>query len=46
MQAVLCPVVGRLSDVVDRKYLSSILLTIAFAGCVSWTDSSEDIPFL
>ena len=26
--------VGRLSDVVDRKYLASSLITIAFAGCI------------
>ena len=34
MQSVLCPVVGRLSDVVDRKYLASIQLSIAFIGSV------------
>lgn len=35
MQSVLCPVIGRLSDVVDRKYLCTIQLTIAFVGsCV------------
>ena len=36
MQAVLCPIVGRLSDVIDRKYVATIQLAIAFAGsCVS-----------
>ena len=36
MQAVLCPIVGRLSDVVSHQYVASIQLTIAFAGsCVS-----------
>ena len=34
MQSVLCPVVGRLSDVVDRKYLACAQLTIAFVGSV------------
>ena len=34
MQAVLSPVVGRLSDVLDRKYLASIPPLIAFAGAV------------
>ena len=34
MQSVLCPIVGRLSDVVDRKYLASVLVTIAFVGSI------------
>jgi MFS family permease len=34
MQAVLSPIIGRLSDVVDRKWLSSIPPLIAFAGAV------------
>lgn len=32
IQAVLSPIVGRLSDVVDRRYLASIPPLIAFAG--------------
>jgi MFS family permease len=34
MQAVLSPIVGRLSDVLDRKYLATIPPLIAFAGAV------------
>lgn len=34
LQAVLSPIVGRLSDVVDRRYLASIPPLIAFAGAV------------
>lgn len=34
MQAVLSPVVGRLSDVLDRKWIVSICPLIAFAGAV------------
>jgi MFS family permease len=34
MQAVLSPIIGRLSDVMDRKYLASIPPLIAFAGAV------------
>jgi len=34
MQSVLSPVVGRLSDVVDRKYLASVPPMIAFVGAV------------
>ncbi|RFU35627.1 hypothetical protein B7463_g718, partial [Scytalidium lignicola] len=34
MQSVLSPIVGRLSDVVDRKYIASIPPLIAFAGAV------------
>ncbi|KUJ11263.1 MFS general substrate transporter [Mollisia scopiformis] len=34
MQAVLSPIVGRLSDVIDRRYLVSIPPLIAFAGAV------------
>lgn len=32
MQAVLCPIIGRLSDVIDRKYLSAGMIIVAFAG--------------
>ncbi|KAL2432918.1 hypothetical protein ABEF95_015775 [Exophiala dermatitidis] len=34
MQSVLSPIVGRLSDVLDRKYLASVPALIAFAGAV------------
>ncbi|KAF2734223.1 MFS general substrate transporter [Polyplosphaeria fusca] len=34
MQSVLSPLVGRLSDVLDRKYMASIPPLIAFAGAV------------
>lgn len=34
MQSVLSPLVGRLSDVLDRKYLAAIPPLIAFAGAV------------
>src|ERR1700761_9215285 len=34
MQSVLSPIVGRLSDVLDRKYLASIPPLIAVAGAV------------
>ena len=34
MQAVLSPIVGRLSDILDRKYLAAIPPLIAFAGAV------------
>ncbi|KAJ7184399.1 major facilitator superfamily domain-containing protein [Mycena filopes] len=34
MQSVLCPVIGRLSDVLDRKYLAGVPPLIAFAGAV------------
>ncbi|RDW69734.1 MFS general substrate transporter-4 [Coleophoma cylindrospora] len=34
MQSVLSPIVGRLSDTLDRKYLASIPPLIAFAGAV------------
>lgn len=34
MQAVLSPIIGRLSDVVDRKYLAAIPPLVAFAGAV------------
>ena len=34
MQSVLSPIVGRLSDVVDRKYLATIPPLIAFVGAV------------
>lgn len=34
MQSVLGPIVGRLSDVLDRKYLAAFPPLIAFAGSV------------
>lgn len=34
MQAVLSPIVGRLSDVFDRKYLAAGPPLVAFAGAV------------
>ncbi|ORY02176.1 major facilitator superfamily domain-containing protein [Clohesyomyces aquaticus] len=34
MQSVLSPIVGRLSDVLDRKYMASIPPMIAFVGAV------------
>ena len=34
MQSALSPVVGRLSDVLDRRYLASIPPLVAFAGAV------------
>jgi len=34
MQSVLSPIVGRLSDVFDRKYLAAVPPLIAFAGAV------------
>ena len=34
MQSVLSPIVGRLSDVLDRKYLATVPPLIAFAGAV------------
>lgn len=34
MQSVLSPIVGRLSDCLDRKYLASVPPLIAFAGAV------------
>lgn len=34
MQSVLSPIVGRLSDVLDRKYLVSIPPLVAFVGAV------------
>lgn len=34
MQSVLSPIVGRLSDVVDRKYLAALPPLVAFAGAV------------
>ncbi len=34
MQSVLSPIVGRLSDVLDRKYLACVPPLIAFAGAV------------
>lgn len=34
MQSVLSPIIGRLSDVLDRKYLASIPPLIALVGAV------------
>ena len=34
MQSVLSPIVGRLSDVLDRKYIASLTPLVAFAGAV------------
>lgn len=34
MQSVLSPLVGRLSDVLDRKYMASVPPLIAFVGAV------------
>ena len=34
MQSVLSPIVGRLSDVLDRKYIASVPPLIAFVGAV------------
>lgn len=34
MQSVLSPIVGRLSDVLNRKYLAALPPLIAFAGAV------------
>ncbi|KAJ7090382.1 MFS general substrate transporter [Mycena belliarum] len=34
MQSVLSPIIGRLSDVLDRKYLAGVPPLIAFAGAV------------
>lgn len=34
MQSVLSPIVGRLSDVLDRKYLAIILTVVSFVGAV------------
>lgn len=34
MQSVLSPIIGRLSDVLDRKYLAAIPPLIAFVGAI------------
>jgi MFS family permease len=34
MQSVLSPIIGRLSDVLDRKYMAMIPPLISFAGAV------------
>ena len=34
VQSVMCPIVGRLSDVIDRKYLASFQLSVAFIGSI------------
>lgn len=41
MQAVLSPFVGRLSDVLDRKYLASVPPLIAFVGSVICAKASS-----
>ena len=44
MQSVLSPIVGRLSDVLDRKWLAISQLVIAFAGsCVSARAESMNV---
>ncbi len=34
MQSVLCPIIGRLSDVFDRKYVAASLLSVATVGSI------------
>jgi MFS family permease len=34
VQSVMCPIIGRLSDVADRKYVASFQLTVAFVGSI------------
>jgi MFS family permease len=34
MQAVLSPIIGRLSDVLDRKFIASVPPLVAFVGAV------------
>lgn len=34
MQAVLSPIVGRLSDILDRKFIASVPPLVAFVGAV------------
>ncbi|KAJ7494521.1 MFS general substrate transporter [Mycena galericulata] len=45
MQSVLSPVIGRLSDVLDRKYLAGIPPLIAFAGAVM-SARAQSMPVL
>lgn len=45
MQSVLSPIVGRLSDVVDRRYLASIPPLIAFVGAVV-SAKAKNLPTL
>jgi MFS family permease len=45
MQAVLSPIVGRLSDVIDRKHLATVPPLIAFAGAVI-SARAKDITML
>ena len=45
MQAVLSPIVGRLSDVLDRKYLASIPPLIAFIGAIV-SAKAQSMPVL
>ncbi|KIY00053.1 uncharacterized protein Z520_03738 [Fonsecaea multimorphosa CBS 102226] len=45
MQSVLTPIVGRLSDVLDRRYLAAVPPLIAFAGAVVAAKASS-MPML
>ncbi|KAJ7221663.1 MFS general substrate transporter [Mycena pura] len=45
MQSVLSPIIGRLSDVLDRKYLAGIPPLIAFAGAVM-SARAQSMPIL
>lgn len=41
MQCVLSPIIGRLSDVLDRKYLAAIPPLIAAAGAITSAKASS-----
>ncbi len=41
MQSVLSPIVGRLSDILDRKYLAAVPPLLAFAGAVISAKASD-----
>lgn len=45
MQSVLSPVVGRLSDVLDRKYLAAVPPLIAFVGAIMSAEA-KSMPIL
>lgn len=45
IQSVLSPIVGRLSDVLDRKYLAAIPPLIAFVGAVV-SATAKSMPVL
>lgn len=45
IQSVLSPIIGRLSDVLDRKYLAAIPPLIAFVGAVV-SATAESMPVL